>query len=124
MNTSLVRGKMMFPGMKGVNPKKLQQQLKKMGVEAEELEGVREVLIRLTDKELILENADVTVITVGDSKTYQIRGECVEKPSLNEEDIKLVAKQSGVSEEMARNALIESKGDLAEAILQLEGSKQ
>ena len=114
----------MFPGMKGVNPKKLQQQLKKMGVEAEELEGVREVIIRLTDKELVLENADVTVITVGDSKTFQIRGESVEKPSLKEEDIKLVAEQSGVSEEMARNALIESKGDLAEAILQLAGSKQ
>jgi nascent polypeptide-associated complex subunit alpha len=114
----------MFPGMKGVNPKKLQQQLKKMGVETEELEGVREVIIRLSDKELVLENADVTVITVGDSKTYQIRGESVEKPSLNEEDIKLVAQQGGVSEEMARNALIESKGDLAGAILQLAGSKQ
>jgi nascent polypeptide-associated complex subunit alpha len=95
-----------------------------MGVEAEELEGVREVIIRLTDKELVLENADVTVITVGDSKTYQIRGESLEKPSLNEEDIKLVAQQSGVNEEMARNALIESKGDLAEAILQLAGTKQ
>jgi len=114
----------MFPGMKGVNPKKLQQQLKKMGVEAEELEGVTEVIIRLSDKELVLENADVTVITVGDSKTYQIKGESVEKPSLSEEDIKLVAQQSGVSEEMARNALLESKGDLAGAILQLAGSKQ
>jgi nascent polypeptide-associated complex subunit alpha len=115
---------MMFPGMKGVNPKKLQQQLKKMGVETEELEDVREVIIRLPNKDLILEHAEVTVISVGDVKTYQIRGESTEKLSVSEEDVKLVAEQSGATEEMARNALIESKGDLAEAILQLAGSKQ
>jgi nascent polypeptide-associated complex subunit alpha len=115
---------MMFPGMKGLNPKKLQQQLKKMGVEAEELEGVRKVIIRLPNKDLILEHAQVTIISVGDTKTYQIRGDCIEKPSVNEEDVKLVAEQSGATEDKARNALIESKGDLAEAILQLAGSKQ
>ncbi len=114
----------MFPGMKSIDPKKLQQQLKKMGVETEVLEGVREVIIRLPNKDLILENAEVTVISVGDAKTYQIRGESTEKLSVNEEDVKLVAEQSGATEEMARNALIDAKGDLAEAILQLAGNKQ
>ncbi len=40
-------------------------------------------------------------------------------PVFSEEDIDLVAKQTGTNREMARNALIEAKGDIARAILLL-----
>ena len=42
--------------------------------------------------------------------------------SLSDEDIKFVAEQAGVSLEKAREALIKTKGDLAEAILLLRES--
>ena len=40
-------------------------------------------------------------------------------PVFSEEDVDLVAQQTGVGREKARNALVEAKGDLARAILLL-----
>ena len=40
--------------------------------------------------------------------------------AVSEEDVQLVAGQTGKSVEEARNALIESEGDLAKAILLLQ----
>lgn len=109
----------MIPGMRGMNPKKLQQMMKQMGVEVEQLENVEKVIIQLSDKELIFEDATVTVMTAGGSKNYQISGEPRERSKINEDDVKLVTQQAGVSEREAREALHASGGDLAEAILKL-----
>jgi nascent polypeptide-associated complex subunit alpha len=40
---------------------------------------------------------------------------------VNDEDVKIVADQAGVSEDAAREALMTSGGDLADAILKLKG---
>ena len=57
-------------------------------------------------------------------ETYQVTGKAVEVEIESEivipdEDIEMVANQANVSKEEAEEALIESKGDLAEAILKL-----
>ncbi|MEM2924889.1 MAG: nascent polypeptide-associated complex protein [Methanocellales archaeon] len=113
----------MIPGMgRGMNPKKLQQMMKQMGIEISEIEGVKEVIIRTIDKEIVFKDAQVTVMEARGIKTYQIIGTPVEKAieiKIPEADIKLVMEQTGSSEEKARAALIETKGDLAEAILKL-----
>ena len=43
-----------------------------------------------------------------------------EESKISEEDVLLVSQQADVSEEVARNALEESDGDLAQAILKLK----
>jgi len=103
-----------------MSPKKLQQMMKQMGIDVEELENVDRVIIQLPDKDLVFEDAKVTVMTAQGTKNYQISGEPVEQAKVSEEDIKLVIEQAGVSEEAAREALVTAGGDLADAILKLK----
>lgn len=114
----------MFPGMggRGTNPAKMKQMMKQMGIDVKELKGIEEVIIKTADSNIIIENANVTIMTVQGSETYQIVGDVKEVPKSLEipvEDIKLVMEQTGVSEEEAMNALKNSNGDLAEAIVAL-----
>ncbi len=121
----------MFPGM---SPRELKRLMKRMGIKYEELGDVTEIVIRAGKKEIVLENPQVIILDTGAQKIYQIvarRERVVEKkPSetsvqeeieISEEDVEFVAQQAGVSREEARKALIEAKGDIAEAILRLKG---
>ncbi|MGZ4919126.1 MAG: nascent polypeptide-associated complex protein [Halobacteriota archaeon] len=110
----------MIPGMRGMNPKKLQQMMKQMGIDVEELDNVQKIIIELSDKDLVFENASVTVMTAGGTKTYQISGEPIERSKIGDDDVSLVVEQAGVSDEEARQALQASGGDLAEAIMKLQ----
>ncbi len=56
---------------------------------------------------------------MGGEESFQITGE-IEEQSFSDEDAKTVAAQAGVSEEEAREALKETNGDLAEAIMKLK----
>ena len=44
----------MIPGMNKKQMKQMERQMKKMGMKMEDLEGVREVIIRFDEKELII----------------------------------------------------------------------
>lgn len=109
----------MFP--KGMNPKKLKQMMKQMGIDVEVINDVKEVKIVTKDKELIFKDAEVTIMDVKGSKTYQITGIPEEKEisSIKREDIDLVMEKSGVTEEDAKKALEETDGDIAAAIMKL-----
>ncbi len=110
----------MIPGMRGMNPKKLQQMMKQMGIDVEELDNVQKITIELSDKDLVFEDASVTVMSAGGTKTYQISGEPVERARISNDDVNLVVEQAKVSDEEARQALKASGGDLAEAIMKLQ----
>lgn len=101
-----------------MNPRKMKKMMRQMGMEAEELDAT-EVIIKLHDGEIVIEDPTVTVITAMGQKTYQVVGEEKTKTAIPEDDIKLVALQANVSEKEARKALEESDGDLAEAIVLL-----
>jgi len=109
----------MFPK---INPRQMKKLMKQMGMEMEELEA-KEVVIKLADSEIIIENPKVSIVTAMNQKTYQITGTEKVSQSIPAEDIKLVAAQANVSEEEARKALEETKGDLAQAIMYL-GAKE
>jgi len=128
----------MMPGMRGVNPRQMQMAMKRMGIETTEMKDVDEVIIRTKDKDIVVTGAQVTVVSMKGQKTYQIAGEGEEirergssaepsapaGPSVNAEDVALVAAQAKVSEEEARDALIENGGEPAEAIIYLMGKKR
>ena len=112
-----------MPGMNFDN-RQTRRMLDKMGVSMNQLEGVEEVIIRMADKDLVIKNAGVSEMKVKGSRVFQVMGEDVEermreKPKYTKEDVLLVSQQAGVSEAKAEQALKDSDGDLAQAILRL-----
>ena len=114
----------MIPGKNKKQMKQMERQMKKMGMKMEDLDGVREVIIRFDEKELIIDNPSVSLMNVMGQETYQIDGKAREveleyEIEIPEEDIEMVANSAGVSKDDAKAALEECKGDLAEAIMKL-----
>ena len=112
----------MIPGMNKKQMKQMERQMKKMGMKIEDLDGVREVIIRFDEKELIIDNPSVSLMNVMGQETYQIDGKAREveleyEIEIPEEDIEMVANSAGVSKDDAKAALEECKGELAEAIM-------
>ena len=110
--------------MPGMNPRKMQQMMKKMGIAQVEIDAT-EVIIKCPDKEIIIQNPQVSKVNAMGQETFQVVGEPVERalstePDINEDDIKTVMDQANVDEEKAKAALEESKGDIAEAIMKLQ----
>jgi nascent polypeptide-associated complex subunit alpha len=106
----------MMPG--GMDPKKMQALMKQMGIKSEEVEATK-VTIETSSGAIVIENPQVTQITVQGQRSFQISGEVRTEAKASEEDIKLVMEKTGASAEAARDALEKSGGDIAEAILLL-----
>lgn len=109
-------------GMRGINPRAMNQMMKQMGIDSKEIDNVEQVIIRTADTDIILDNPSVTKVTVSGTMTYQVIGASREVPRelrIPDEDIALVAEQTGKSLEEAEAALKETGGDLAEAIVKL-----
>src|SRR5215207_220554 len=94
--------------MRGGN-REMRRMLGKMGLDMNEMEGIEEVIIKTETKEMYLIKPQVVEMKEKERET----------PSLKEEDIILVMQQANVSKEKAIQALTDSKGDIAQAILTL-----
>jgi len=111
----------MFPGLGGLNPKKMQAVMKQMGIEQDEIDASRVIIEKTDGSKIVIEPASVTKIKMQGNESFQISGEISEEEaeSFNKEDIKTVMKKTGCSEAEAEEALEKNNGDLAEAILEL-----
>jgi len=102
--------------------------MQKMGMQVNEIEGAREVIIVTDSKRIIIEAPSVSAVALQGQQIYQIAGgkereEPLLKPEVvSEEDAKLVSEQAGVSLEEAKAALKAAEGDLAKAIVELKKS--
>lgn len=100
--------------------------MQRMGLSMNTVEDVEQVIIKTSNKEIIIEQPEVSIIEAQGQKMFQVAGgrineRAVERKStVPEEDVRLVADQTGKSVEEARKALEESGGDLAKAILLLQ----
>ncbi len=113
-----------------MSPRQMRRMMKQMGLK--EIEDVQEVIIRTLEKELVIKEPQVTVMTQAGQKLWQVVGQSAEERPLSgeveeeavavipEEDVHLVAQQAGVDVETARAALVDAGGDLAKAILALK----
>ncbi len=118
-------------GMRGVNPRQMQQAMKKMGIKQSNIENVIEVVIRTKDKEIVITNAEVVCVDMQGSKNYQVSGteetraagyistSTAGAVSFSGEDIELVMSQSGCDRDKAVAALTACDGQPAEAILKI-----
>ena len=122
----------------------MNQMMKQLGIDVVDVEDVQEVIIRTPTKDIVFDAPSVTIMTAQGQKTYQVvgnpktvqkGGEAAPMPAkaapppaprleISEEDVKLVASQSGKKPSEARKALEETNGDIAEAILKLTGEAE
>lgn len=122
-----------------MNPQKMQQMMKQMGIDVDEIDATEVVIKRADGDQLVFDNPDVTKMDARGQETYQIIGEPetvesageieaeaeVEAPGesgggIPEDDIELVVQRTGATEADARAALEATDGDLAAAISRLE----
>jgi len=100
--------------------------MQRMGMSMDTIPDVEQVTIKTSTKEIIIENPEVAVLKLRGQQVFQVTGEKIvekqieRKLTIPEEDVRLVADQTGKSLEEARRALEESGGDLAKAILLLQ----
>ncbi|MCL1810621.1 MAG: nascent polypeptide-associated complex protein [Methanomassiliicoccaceae archaeon] len=117
-------------GMRGVNPRQMQQAMKKMGIKQTNVDNAVEVIIRTTDKEIVLTNVEVVCVDMQGSRNYQISGDeeirelgasgtAAAAVSFPAGDIELVMSQTGCDRERAIKALEDADGQPAEAILKI-----
>ncbi|MFL6316012.1 MAG: nascent polypeptide-associated complex protein [Nitrososphaeraceae archaeon] len=109
--------------MRGGN-REMRRMLDKMGLEMKDLGSIEEVVIKTETKELYLIKPQVIEMKGKDSTIFQVVATNIEEkqrdiPVFKEEDVILVMQQATVSKEKAIQALIDSKGDMAQAILNL-----
>ena len=111
----------MFPGM---NPRDMQKAMKRLGIKQEEIDAEL-VIIKTQDKDLIIKNPHVSKVNMMGQETFQVVGDITEvgkdnKAEINEDDMSTVMEQTSCSREEALEALQESNGNLAEAIIKLQ----
>ena len=126
----------------GLDPRKMKQMMEQMGIDVDEID-VEEVVIRTEDEELVFSDAQVTRMDARGQQTYQVVGKPESREldagadadagaddasddaadaddGIPDGDVELVVARTGVSEDEARDTLVETDGDLAAAIARLE----
>ncbi len=114
-----------------LNPKDLQRILRRMGITVEEVRAGRVVVELEGGGRLVVDEPTVMVVRArGQPPMLQVMGQIREERreeaagevvEISEDDVRLVAEQAGVSLDEARRALEETGGDIAAAILKLQG---
>ncbi|WP_266079725.1 nascent polypeptide-associated complex protein [Haladaptatus caseinilyticus] len=123
----------------GLNPRKMQQMMKQMGIDVDDVDA-EEVVIRTADgEELVFSDPEVTRMDARGQQTYQIVGDAETREAsgsasgaveagdaesstdeIPDADVEIVAQRTGASEDKAREALEAVDGDLAAAVERLE----
>ncbi len=126
------------------NQRQMELMMRRLGMKTEEVPGVEEVVVRTRTHEHVFRAPEVTILTVQGVRTYQVVGAPEIRPrgpappagsvgpsaraapsapaapaTPPEEDIRLVMEQANVSREEAIEALCQSGGAPAEAILKI-----
>lgn len=116
--------------MRKMSSRQARRLMSQLGMQVEEIRDTRQVIIKTSKREIVIDNPEVSVTRMQGQDVYQVMGgsvteravqESVEEqsPVIPEEDVHLVAQQAGVAVEAARKALEAVEGDLAQAILNL-----
>ena len=116
-----------------MDPRAMRRMMNKMGLKIEEFGDCTQVIFRMASgKEFAIQNPQITRMKTSGQDIFQVAGRLEESssegqaegPGISQEDVQLVAEQVGVSLDEAHSALVESKGDLAQAILNLKLQKK
>ena len=106
-----------------INPREANRMMQRMGMQVQQLDEVTKVIMETPTKRIVIDNPEVATVTVQGQTVYQVGGGTMREEGIgggSDEDVKLVASQAGVSADEAANALRQSNGDLAQAIILLK----
>ena len=112
----------MFPGMGGMNPKKMQAAMKQMGISQEEIPSEKVVIHKQDGSKINIENPSVQKIKMQGQETFQITGDISEESAeleFSEEDINTIVEKTNCSKEKAKETLEKNEGDIAQTIMDL-----
>ncbi len=115
--------------MPNMDPRAMKNLMAKMGIKSSEIDAIR-VIIEGSDRNIIIENPQVTKIEAQGTVSFQVIGDVTEaskatEVNVTDEDIGLVAEKTGIADkELIRKKLVEENGDIAKAILDLTGEKE
>ncbi len=124
--------------MRKLSPRQLRRMqsrlLGSLGLDLKELGQAEEVVVRFGDRELVISGPNIVEMSIEGERILQVIGGEVEERVPGEageeayepsqDDILLVASQAGVSEEEAAQALRDTGGDLAKAIMLLKSRRK
>ena len=109
-----------------ISPREARRMMQRMGMSMDAIPDVEQVVIKTGSKEITIEEPEVAIMEMQGQKIFQVTGGKITEKAMErkltvpEEDVRLVADQTGKSLEEARKALEECGGDLAKAILLLQ----
>jgi nascent polypeptide-associated complex subunit alpha len=114
--------------LRRVNPREARRMMQRMGMSMDSIPEVTQVIVKTATKDIIINEPEVAILNMQGQRVYQVMGGRVtekavvveKKLIIPDEDVQLIAGQTGKSVEEARKALEESGGDLAKAILLLQ----
>jgi nascent polypeptide-associated complex subunit alpha len=110
-----------------INPREANRMMQRMGMQVKQIDDVTRVIIESASRRIVIDAPEVAIVSVQGQTVYQVGGGRAREEGLSsptgQDDAKLVASQAGVSVEEATNALRESSGDLAQAIILLKQKK-
>ncbi len=106
-----------------IDKRQIQKAMQQFGVQQTEIEA-EQVIIRLPDKDLVIDAPSVAIVNMMGQESFQISGDVREvshdaTPSISDADIDAVVSQTGKSKDEAKKALEAAEGDIAKAILTL-----
>ncbi len=107
----------MLPGM---DMKNMAKMMKQMGIKSDELDATKVTIELREGGRLVVFEPSVVQIDMQGQKSFQVSGKVQEEHEAGEDDIKMVMEAAGCSREEAMNALRETDGDIAEAIIRLK----
>ena len=115
-----------------MNPREAKRMMQRMGMSMDAVREVEQVIIKTSNKDIVIEQPEVAILHMQGQKIFQVTGGTITEKTperdaydasklvVPEEDIQLVADQTGKSVDEAKKALEECEGDLAKAILLLQ----
>jgi alpha-NAC-related protein len=107
----------MFPG---ADPKKIQQMMKKLNLNVQEIPADL-VIIKTKGKHIIISKPEVMLADMMGREVYQISGEVSESVPVDEQDVRMVMDKTGKDRDTVVKKLEELDNDLAKAIHELKG---
>ncbi|MBN2043213.1 MAG: nascent polypeptide-associated complex protein [Candidatus Aenigmarchaeota archaeon] len=103
-----------------INPKQLERAMKQMGMHMTHIDA-EEVIIKTSDKEIVITEPEVSMVNMMGQETFQITGNITEREreEFSDDDVEMIMDETGASEEDVRKMLKETN-DLAETIMKLK----
>jgi nascent polypeptide-associated complex subunit alpha len=121
--------------MPNINPRQMEQMMRRMGVKQEDIDA-EQVIIVCSDKKILIDNPSIQKVNMMGKESYQISGDESEEPldsedegdeapvEISEDDIQTVMTQTSGSRVDAEQALKDTNGNIAEAILLLTAEQE